>query len=186
MKKLTREFYKAHLAIPLRFLIVTAICVAVMYFTGTFSNETLRIPAIVVSAFLAAAFLWSLCGVLTAPLRFKKRLGALSWDERREITDGMETAKQLGKRWFSEKHLVYFSKSGIEFVRFDEILSADMRKNKLSLALSDGRELPFPFEANENPAVLVALLRSKNGRLAATIDGVSVDFDKKNKSEKRK
>lgn len=181
MKKLAGEFYRAHFSIPLRFFIVTAICAAVMLFMGTYSNKTIRIPAIIVSAFLVLIFLWSLFDVFTAPLRFKKRLGALSEDERLEITNGLETAKKLGKRWFLEKHLLYFAKRRIEVVRYDEILSADLKRNELFLKLADGREAPFPFEADENPAVLVAVLRSKNNGLAASIDGISVDFDKKNK-----
>lgn len=181
MKKLADEFYRAHFSIPLRFLIVTAICAAVMAFTGTYSNKTVRIPAIIVSAFLVLATLWTLCDVFIAPMLFKKRLGALSENERREITDGLKTAKQLGKRWFLEEHLVYFAKRRIEFVRYDEMRSADMKKNRLYLALTDGRELPFPFEPDENPAVLVAVLRSKKPTLSATIDGAAIDFDKKKK-----
>lgn len=150
-----------------------------MAFTGTYSNKTLRIPAIIVSAFLALTLLWSLFDVLSAPLRFKKRLSTLHEDERREITNGLETAKKLGNRWFLEKHLLYFAKRRIELVRYDRIHSADMRKNKLFLKLADGGEAPFPFKADENPAVLVAVLRSKNNELAASIDGISVDFDKK-------
>lgn len=179
MKKLAGEFYRAHFSIPLRFLIVTAICAAVMFFTGTYSKTTVRIPAFIVSAFLALLTLWALFDVLTAPLRFKKRLGALPEDERREITSGLETAKRLGDRWFSEKHLLYFAKRRIEVVRYDEILSADLKGNNLFLKLTDDKELPFPFKASENPAVLVAVLRSKNSGIAALIDGVSVDFDKK-------
>lgn len=179
MKKLAGEFYRAHFSIPLRFLIVTAICAAVLFFTGTYANDRLRIPAIIVSAFLALLTLWALFDVLTAPLRFKKRLGALPEGERREITNGLETAKRLGDRRFLEKHLLYFAKRRIEVVRYDEILSADMKKNELFLKLADDKEVPFPYKASENPAMLVAVLRSRNNRIAASIDGIAVNFDKK-------
>lgn len=183
MRSLAREFYRVHLPIPLRFFIVTAICAVVMFFTGTYANEKLRIPAIAVSAFLLLLTLWALFDVLTAPPRFKKRLSALPEEERREITDGFGTEKKLGERWFLEKHLLYFAKRRIVVLRLDELRSADLKGNKLFLKLADGREVPFPFEADENPAVLVAVLRSKNSGLSATIDGTPVDFDKKNKGK---
>ena len=70
-------------------------------------------------------------------------------------------------------------------IKYDEIKSADMKKMRLYLALENGKSLPFPIEPSENPAILVAALRSKNGKMKATIDGKTVDFDKKKKKKRK-
>ena len=165
----------------MRFAIVWAICTAVLFFTGTFTRGSTKIPAIVVCAFLGIMTVWAALGVMIAPGRFKKRLASLPEGDREEILSGFSTVPSIGKRWFFEAHLLYFTKGTIELVRYDELESADMKRNKLFLKLADNRELPLPFDGSENPAMLVAALRSRNGKLKATIDGKPVDFDKKKK-----
>lgn len=184
MNDITRAYYRAHFFIPLRYFAVAAICVCVMLFSGTYSRENLGIAAIVVSAFLCALTLWSLVDILTAPMRFKIWLKRLPESERGELADGLKTAKRLGKRWFSESHLVFFCKRRIKAMRFDEMRSADLKGNRLFIVSVDGKALPLPFEADENPAVIVAALRSKNEHISASIDGRVIDFGKKSK-EKR-
>ena len=181
MKPITGEFYRAHRSIPLRYLIVTAIVAAAFFFTGAYSRENSRLLPIIFSAFLGLLTLWSLIDILTAPLLFKIRLGKLPEDERRGLVSGLESAPQLGRRWFSENYLVYFAKRRIRFVRYDELQSADLKGSRLFLKLADGTEIPLPFEVNENPAILVAALRSKNGLMKASVNGKQVDFDKKRK-----
>ena len=184
MKPVFREFYRAHRLIPLRYLIISAICATVFFFTGTYSRESTRIVAIILSAFLGFLTLWSLVDILTAPMRFKKRLGRLSETERNELVSGLESASKLGRRWFSERHLVYFAKRRIRFVRYDELQSADLKGSKLFLKLSDGTETPLPFEMSENPAILVAALRSKNGKMTASVNGKTGDFEKRGRDKK--
>lgn len=178
MSLIVREYYRAHYPIVLRFFTIAAVCVCVMLFTGTYSRENVGIPAVIVSVFLGLLAVWSALDVLTAPARFRILLKKMDEPERREIIDGFETAKPLGRRWFLKSHLVYFAKRRIKAVRYDDMLSADLRGNKLSLSLSGGKTVPFPFTADENPAVLVAVLRSRNENLSATIDGKPVEFGK--------
>lgn len=185
MKDITKEFYRAHRLVPVRFAAVWAICAAVLFFTGTFSREGTRVPAIVVCAFLGVVTLWSLADIITAPRRFKKRLEALSEDSRCEILSGFSSVPNIGRRWFYEHYLLFFAKRRIEIVSFDEMYSADLKGNRLFLKLADERELPLPFEASENPAVLVAALRSRNGKMKASIDGKPVDFDKGRKNKRK-
>ncbi|MDE6728684.1 MAG: hypothetical protein K2J80_12215 [Oscillospiraceae bacterium] len=181
MKAIVREFYRAHRFVPLRYFTVCAICVAAFFLTGAFERGSTRISAVIVSAFLAAAALWSLIDVLIAPRLFAKRLGKLPESGRSEVLSNFSNTVSIGKRWFFENYLLYFAKRRIVVLRYDELQSSDLKGSRLFLRLADGRKLPLPFEPNENPAVLVAALRSKNGQLAATIDGKPVDFVKKNK-----
>lgn len=179
MKLITHEFYRANLPFTLGYLIAAAIVAAAYCFTGSYTRENTRFVAVIVSAVMGAIALWSLINVLIAPMLFKKQLGELAEDERNELVSGLESATKLGKRWFSENYLVYFAKRRIRFVRYDEMQSADLKGSKLFLKLSDGTEAPLPFEFSENPAILVAVLRSENGQMTASVNGKPVDFDRK-------
>lgn len=185
MKEITREFYRAHRLVPVRFAAVWAICAAVLLFTGTFRRESTRVPAIVVCAFLGVVTLWSFLEIVLAPNRFKKRLEGLSEDARKEIVSGFSSVPNIGRRWFYEHYLLFFAKRRIEIVSYDELYSADLKGNRLFLKLADEREIPLPFEASENPAVLVAALRSRNGNMKASIDGKPVDFEKGRKNKRK-
>ena len=186
MRLLAREFYRAHRFVPLRYFIVTSICAAAFFFTGSYTRETSRLVAIIVSSLMGLLTLWSLVDVLVAPMLFKARLGKLPEDERGELLEGLEGATKLGKRWFSEEHLVFFAKRRIRFVRYDELESADLKGSRLFLKLSDGSQTPLPFETDENPAVLVAALRSKNGKMKASVNGKDVDFEKRGRNGDKK
>lgn len=180
MKAISKEFYRAHRSLPIRYFTVNVICAVVSYLTGAYSRESTRVPAIIVSAFLWLAALFLLVDILIEPARFKRRLGRLPDNVGEEIISGFESAPALGDRRFLENYLVYFAKRRIRFLRFDELRSADLKGNRLFLSLADGKAELLPFEPSENPAVIVAALRSKNGQMKATIDGRSVNFDKKN------
>lgn len=181
MRALKKEFYLAHYFIPIRFLIVSAICVGAFWITGAFSRENTRVLAIVVSALMGLLTLWSLIDVLSAPKRFENQLKRYPEHVGEELRLGFESAHKLGKRWFLENYIVYFVKRRIQILRYDELRSADLKGNRLFLSLADGKAVLMPFEPDENPAVLVAALRSKNGQMKASIDGRPVDFSGKNK-----
>lgn len=178
MKQIIREFHRINGVPPLRFAIVTAVCAAAFLLTGSFSRENTRSLAIIVTGLLAAVTALSLIDLLNAKIRLKKRLEILPKNHREEILSGFSSVPSIGKRWFFEKSLLYFTRRRIEIVAYDELESADLKRGKLYLKLTGGKTLPFPFESAENPAMLVAALRSRNGNLKATIDGKPVDFDK--------
>lgn len=176
MKQIIREFHRINGVPPLRFAIVTAVCAAAFLLTGSFFRENTL--AIIVTSLLTVVTALSLVDLLIARIRLKKRLEMLRENHRTEILSGFSTAHKIGKRWFFEKSLLYFTRRRIEIVAYDELESADLKRGKLYLKLTGGKTLPFPFESAENPAMLVAALRSRNGNLKATIDGKPVDFDK--------
>lgn len=184
MKQITREFYRAHRHVPARFAAVWAICASALFFTGAFRRVSTRIPAIAVCAFLGIVTLWSAVDIIVAPRRFKRRLEELSEEARGEILSGFSSVPSIGRRWFYEHYLLFFARRRIELAAYDELDSADLKGNRLFLVLKNEKKLPFPFESSENPAVLVAALRSRNGRLKASIDGKPVDFDKRKNTKK--
>lgn len=183
MKQITREFYRVNGVAPLRFAIVTAVCAAAFLLTGCFSRENTRLLAIIVTELLGAVTALSLVDLLIARMRFKKRLEILPENYRAEILSDFSSVPSIGKRWFFERSLLYFTRRRIEIVSYDELESADLKHGRLYLKLIGGKTLPFPFESSENPALLVAALRSRNGNLKASIDGKPVEFDKKKKGK---
>lgn len=185
MKQITREFYRANIGSLVRFGVVWAIYALLMFLTGAFTRDNTRIPAIAVTTLMGAMTLWTAIELFSAPIVFKKKLGKLPENSREEILSGFSTVPSIGKRWFYERHLLYFTRRGIEIAAYEELESADLRRNRLYLKLSGGRTLPLPFDASENPALLVAALRSRNGNLKASIDGKPVDFDKPDKKKKQ-
>lgn len=185
MKQITKEFFRANVSSLVRFAVVWAIYALLMFLTGAFTRDNTRIPAIAVTALMGAMTLWTAIELLSAPIVFKKKLGKLPENIREEILSGFSTVPSIGKRWFYERHLMYFTRRRIEIVTYEELESADLRRNRLYLKLSGGRTLPLPFDASENPALLVAALRSRNGSLKASIDGKSVDFDNSDKKKKQ-
>lgn len=183
MRQIIREFYRANGVAPLRFATVTAVCAAAFLLTGSFSRENTRLLAMIVTRLLGAVTALSLVDLLIARIRFKKRLEILPENYRAEILSGFSSVPTIGKRWFFERSMLYFTRRRIEIVCYDELESADLKHGRLYLKLIGGKTLPLPFESSENPAMLVAALRSRNGKLRASIDGKPVDFDK---SEKKK
>lgn len=182
MRAIAAEYYRASFGVPLRFFIVAAVCAAAFSLTGSYSRENARVLAFSASAVMAALALWKLAEMLTAPLRFGKRLAALPENASAAITADFAAVPTLGRRWFYEEYLLYFDRRGIRLIRYDEMRSADLKGNRLYLALEGGSVVPLPFTASENPAMIVAVLRSRNGGLCATIDGRSIDFDKKKRN----
>lgn len=178
MKQITREFYRANGFAPLRFAIVTAVCAAAFLLTGSFSRENTRLLAIIVTGLLAAVTALSLIDLSVAKIRLKKRLEILPENHRSEILSEFSSVPTIGKRWFFESSLLYFTRRRIEIVAYDELESADLKRGRLYLKLLGGKTLPLPFDASENPAMLVAVLRSRNEKLKASIDGKPVNFDK--------
>lgn len=170
---IAREYLRANRSTPIRFGIVTAICLAAFLISGAFVKEKTRILAIALSAFLLGITLWALLDVLTEPKRFLKRYPGIG-----SIISSEEPHK-LGRRFFYEEFFVYFGRRRICVMRYDLVQCVEMRGNKLFMKLKDGKELPLPYEYSENPAILVAALRSKNPRLTAAIDGREVNFNKK-------
>lgn len=183
MNEIAKEFCRANRTVPVRFAVVWAICAAVLFFTGAFGRDNTRVPAIVVCAFLGVMTARSAIEIIAAPRRFRKRLKDLPKDSRGEILSGFSSVPSIGRRWFYGDYLLFFTNRRIELVAYGELESADLKRNRLYLKLIGGKTLPLPFEASENPAVLVAAIRSKNGKLKASIDGRPVDFDKKKKGK---
>ena len=183
-KKFTKDYYKAYISIPVRYLFVLAFCVVGFALTGTYSGEKTRVLAIVLTCFMAGVVLWALIDILTTPKRFLKNLKKLPDNKEDEILSGYEKASKIGNRWFMENYVLYYENRSIRVLSYSEITSVEPKGNKLVLGLGEGEKpAAMPVEPDENPAMLAAALRSKNPNIAAIVNGKVIDIEKEKKED---
>lgn len=177
MKSIISDYRKAVGSIPLRWWTVTAIEFTVYLFTGVFSRGGIsRVLSIVCTAFfvLMSAYV-TLNVLLIVPRHFQKRLNALPDSERTAALEQYEKSPAIGKRHFLEKYLICFIGTDIVFLKFSEIKSAELKSFKLLLNVGKKKPLKMPFDANENPAMLVAAMRSRNPDISVILNGKVVE-----------
>lgn len=177
MKKIISDYRKTIWTLPLRWWIVTVIETAVYFFTGVFSRGgTSRTLAIIcTSVFVLVSLYITLTVLFIAPRRFKKRLNALPENERNSVLKQYETSPTIGNRHFLDEYLIYFVGTNIVFPKFSEIRSAELKGFKLLLDIGEKKPLKMPFGADENPAILVAAMRSRNPNISVILNGKIVE-----------
>lgn len=183
LKNIYSDYRKTFRSYPIRWWIVTAIEIAVYLFTGMFSKADIRRTLaifgaalfVITSALVTLNVLFFECG------KFKKRLNALPESEQNAVLEQYEKAPALGKRRFLEEYLIYFGNMKIIAVKYSEIKSAELKGYKLLLDTGKKKPLKMPFEAEENPAVLVAAMRSRNPNISVILNGKIVEKMENNK-----
>lgn len=161
-----------------------ALVAATFALTGMFSRPGFRVAAIILTAGMVGISLYATLNALVfAERRFKKRMSALPEKERSDIVNQFENAVNFGYRWFLEEYLLYFTNTRIVLIKYSEILSAELKRNKLILQLSSGKPAKIDLSPDENPAVLVAAMRSKNPDISVILNGKVVE-SMENKKEK--
>ncbi len=176
MKKIISDYLREHRWLPIRWWLVTALDAAGLLLSHSFTKDSTRVAAFVCTAGLATAALWSTLDVLVAaPGRFKKRLNALPENERNAVSEQYENAAAIGKRYFLKEFLIFYFRADIVLVRFSEIRSAELKGYKLLLDTGGKKPLKMPFEPDENPAMLVAALRSKNPQISVKLNGQIIE-----------
>lgn len=162
---------------PLRWWTVTVIQFTVYLLTGVFSRGGIsRVLSIVCIAFfiLMSAYV-TLNVLLIVPRHFQKRLNALPESGRTEVLEQYEKSPAIGKRHFLDKYLIYFTGTNIVLLKFSEIKSAELKGFKLLLNAGGKKPLKMPYDANENPAMLVAAIRSRNPDISVILNGKVVE-----------
>lgn len=185
MKRIIHDFYKAHISMPVRYVVIFAVCVAAFFMTGIFAREKTLIPGIIVTAFLAAMLIWAVIDVFAAaPADFKNRINRLPEKSAAEVIDGYESAVPLGsRRFYKDTWLLFYAYRRIKLMRYDEIRRADLRRSGILLTLCDGKEAIMPIQSGERGEMVMAALRSKNGSIKFLLDGKPASFTEKASDE---
>ncbi len=176
MDKIIRDYYKAHISVPIRFAVVTAICIGAFFLTGIFSRDNTFAAGIIVSAFLVGVFIWAAVDVFfIAPHKFRRDMEKMPESDREIIVSGYDKAAKIGaRRFYKDGFLLFYSYRRIVVLRYDEIVSAEPKSSRgenIFLKLSDGRTVLMPVLPNENGAVLLAALLEQAPEIKIYING---------------
>lgn len=184
MEKIIKDYQKKVRIMPLRWWTVTVLEFAVCFFIGAFRSEGIsRILAIAFTAFFVIVSVFVTVNVfLTVPNKFKKRMNSLPENEKNSIiTQYGKSSAVIGSRHFLDEYLICFIGIDISLLKFSEIKSAELKGFKLLLDTGGKKPVKMPFEADENPAILVAALRSRNPNISVILNGKVVEKMENNK-----
>ena len=175
LKTLFSDYRRESFSFPIRWWIVTAVEVMIYIFTGSFSKDDFR--RVLAIAFTAAFVVMSVYVTLLVffimPQIIRRRLNAMS--DEKAVSEQYEKAPKLGGRRFLEEYLIYFFNMKMFLVKYSEIKSAELKGFKLLLDTGGKKPLKMPFDARENPAILVAALRSRNPNISVILGGKLIE-----------
>lgn len=175
MEKIISDFRKRVKSAVIRFWGGTLTVLVILLLTRTFSKESTRVMAFIIAGgIILLTLFWTVEYLILCAARFKKRFGSLPKTEQDKIAEQYEKTKPLNEKWFLDDYLLYF-RNDIMLVKYSDIQKAELWKNRLRLHLTDNTIQPLPTWIDENPAVIVALLRSKNSEISVMIDGKVVE-----------
>lgn len=175
--KLIADYRREFRSAAVRWWIVTAIIAAVYLFTGMFKREgALLIAAITALAFFSVMSVYSTLFVFVIePTRIKKLLNDLPENKRVELLRQYEKAAKLGNRRFLDEYLIFFVNMRMVMPKYSDIRSAELKGRNLLLDIGKEKSLKMPFAFDENPAVLVAAMRSRNPDISVILNGKIVE-----------
>lgn len=184
MQRIVSDYLKRVRPAVARLWAGTLSTLAILFISRSFSRESTRVPAFIIAG--GIILLTLLCTVeylILSAARFKKKFISLPETEQNKISEQYEKAKPHNKKWYLEDYLLYF-RNDIMLVKYSDIQKAELWRRKLRLHLTDNTVHFLPTWIDENPAMIVALLRVKNPDLRVIIDGNEVDITKKKGTSK--
>lgn len=174
-EKIIMDFRKTFRRITIWDCISAVLETAAFLLCGVFTRMPFAVIAVFCTAFFWGFAAWSLNMFLLSGKRFAKKLEDIPEDKRTELLSQYENAHSLGKRWFLGEYLLFYRNRRIELLRYDVIRSAEPKGFKMELELLDGKTERLPLEPNENPAFIVAALRSKNPQISVKLNGQVIE-----------
>lgn len=185
MDKIIRDYRKQIDLSVLRFWVGTLSILSILFLSRTLSKEITRVPAFIMAGgIILLTLFWTVEYLILSAARFKKKFTSLPKIEQDKIAEQYEKAKPHNKKWYLEDYLLYFKDWDIMLVKYSDIQKAEFGRHKLRLHLTDNKVCILPTWIDENPAMIVALLRVKNPDLRVIIDGNEVDITKKKGTSK--
>ena len=181
LRKLISDYRRENLPFVIRWWIITAVELMVYVFTGMFKKGDFRTALAIAftAAFVFMSVYVTLFVFVIMPQSIKRRFMALSGGA--AVLEQYENAPRLGKRRFLEEYLIFFYNMKMFLVKYSEIKSAELKGYKLLLDTGGKKPLKMPFDVDENPAMLVAALRSRNADISVILGGKVVERMENNK-----
>lgn len=129
----------------------------------------------ILACFLIAAVDTTLNIAVFAKRKLETELNAMPEEKRNELLAQYETAHAIGGRKFLDEYLVYSYGTRLVLLKYRDIRSAELKGYKLLLDIGEKRPVKMPFDAEENPALLVAAMRSRNPKISVILNGKVVE-----------
>lgn len=175
LDKLLRDYRKTFRRVIVCDWICAVLIIIGLVLSGSYADLRV-IPAVVCTIGMCGIAIWQTLGILVFERkRLIKRLNGLPEGDKEKILSRYESAHDIGKRWFLDDYLLFFRNRHIELLRYDQINSAEPKGFKLELVLLGGKIERLGLGADENPAMLVALLRSKNPDISVKLNGQIIE-----------
>lgn len=173
MKEIFSEYRRLYRVTLIGNWMVAVLTVMAFGLTETFDQKPFT--AIVISTAFVLLSLFYTVEFIIQPMKFSCKAKGSGKSE----AFNNEKPAILGRRFAFDKCIVFFSNWIIQSVDFSEINAAEIKRRKLLLTLNSGKTLAMPYYPNENPAVICAVLRSKNEKIDIVINGKHISQDKK-------
>lgn len=167
-----KDYRKEFRRVPIVDWISVALIVIAFLTGGLYTKFPLVIFAVICTAVMFGIAVWQTFGILILERRrLLRKLNSLPDGDKERILSQHEKAPPIGKRRFLGEYLMFYRDRHIELLRYDNIRSAEPKGFKIQLELLDGKIERLPLEPDENPAMIVAALRSKNPLISVKING---------------
>ena len=156
---------------------ISAVLIVIAFvLSGVYVKFPLVIIAVICTVIMWGIAIWQTLGILVFERkRLLKRLNSLPEGDREKILSRYESVHDIGKRWFLDDYLLFHRNRHIELLRYDTISSAEPKGFKMELVLVDGKVERLGLGADENPAMIVAALRSKNPNISVKLNGEIIE-----------
>lgn len=172
--KIYKDFLKANRFALIRCWLIGAGELVLVFFAR--SSSILKWGLLVLAAWVFGIAVKSTLDVAVFSKRkLEADLLAIPEEERTALLEQYEKAHFFGGRKFLDEYLVFFSDTRIVFLKYTNILSAELKGYKLLLDVGGKKPVKMPFGVDENPAVLVAAMRSHNPNIRVILNGKSIE-----------
>lgn len=187
MQQIIKDFYRAHISLLIRYTVIVAICITAFIITGVFSRDNTRIPGIVIAVFLGCCLIWAAVDIfIIAPKKFRDRLRQLPEESAAEVMDNYPQTYRIGvHKFYKENWIIFYSYRRIKLMRYDEIRSADLRRNGIFLTLCDGKETIITLSPGESGEMLMAAIKGRNENIKIMLNGEPAHFASKPDGEEK-
>ena len=174
--KIMEDYRKSFFHVIIGDWICAVLIVAGPALSGSYADFPRVVPAVVCTIGMCGIAIWQTLGILVLERRrLIKRLNDLPEGDKEKILSQYASAHDIGKRWFLGEYLLFHRNRHIELLRYDMIRSAEPKGFKMELVLLDGKTERLGLGADENPAMIVAVLRSKNPLISVKLNGKIIE-----------
>lgn len=174
--KIYADYLKTRRSWIVRRWVIVAIEAILCVVVFTFNNGvSFFFGLAILACFLIAAVDTTLNIAVFTKRKLDTELNAMTEDKRNALLTQYETAHAIGSRKFLDEYLVYSYGTQLVLLKYRDIRSAELKGYKLLLDIGEKRPLKMPFDAEENPALLVAAMRSRNPDISVILNGKVVE-----------